>query len=407
ILPNSSVFWVLADFKQMRDHKKSFQDLWKEDAVQSVGNEFLSSLPSGATQTFQVLSGASEAMRLFILPPPREGKPMFWIAAFIGNNDALSSLLSDIPNAEKETKTFGPNQIDVIKTPMGEIAVKQDDELLWLSMAPEEMAGILNTPAPPELAEKPSIHEDALRRFPHVAVALFTNSAHTIPPGPGAPGMLPQMLSLLGSDAAYAVLHWPNGEGRLTAIAHSETAPPWTASWAPLKSFPFRSEDPTGMLEIAFRRPATVILADATDIAQGNVAPPVPMPMNGPGPHPPMNRDAKIQKGQNPPNRLSRAGMLDFYSMAKPDHIFSLNLFGFYKGSPAMAFAYPDFAPEGTLIDKFQDTPGVKPEDVEIANLPGTRFQFKEGKRRPGLPLNELIAIERDATMYLFDSDIA
>lgn len=49
ILPNSSVFWVLADFKQMRDHKDSFQEIWKEEAVKSIGNEFLSSLPSGAT----------------------------------------------------------------------------------------------------------------------------------------------------------------------------------------------------------------------------------------------------------------------------------------------------------------------------------------------------------------------
>lgn len=408
ILPNASVFWLWADFKRMGEHKDAFEPLWKDEAVQSVANEFLAALPSGATQAFQTLSGASDAMRLFFLPPPREGAPSTWIAAFNGGNDTLTSLLSDIPDSDRETKSFGPHQIDVIKTPFGELAVRQDDQLLWLSMAAEELAGILNAPAPPDLTEKPALQEEALRRFPHAAIALFTNSAHSIPPGPGVPGMAPQLLSHLGADSAYAVLHWPNGEGRFTAIAQSEVPPPWTTDWAPMQAFPFGNDDPSGLLEIAFRRPAPqAVNEEAQENQEMSDRPAPPAQTEGKGSKKMARQEAMmLEQGQSggPQNRMARKGMMDFFSMAKPNRVFSFNLFGFYQGAPAMAFAFPEFEQEGTLIDTFQQTPGVQSQEVEIANLPGTQFHFKDRKGRRNPPLSELIALERDATMYLFDS---
>ncbi|MDP8245544.1 MAG: hypothetical protein P9L94_15775 [Candidatus Hinthialibacter antarcticus] len=409
ILPNTSVFWVLADFKRIGEHKDAFTSLWNDDAVQTIGNEFLSALPSGATQAFQALSGASDAMRLFFLPPPREGAPMTWIAAFTGDNDSLDSLLSDIPESDRETKSFGPNQIDLIKTPFGKFAVKQEEQLLWLSMAAEELAGILNTPAPPGLTEKPAIHEEAMRRFPHAAVALFTNSAHAIPPGPGVPGMAPQLLSHLGADSAYVVLHWPNGEGRLTAVAQAEIPPPWTAAWTPMQAFPFGADDPAGLLEVAFRRPAPDAVLEATEGNQGKNETPAPsLQMQAKGKKRAARREAQMSEDQPGGSQggMASNGMMDFFSMAKPNQIFSFNVFGFYQGAPSMAFAFPEFDSNGTLLDTFQQAPRVQSEEIEIANLPGTHYQFKEGKRRAA-PLSELIALERDGAMYLFDSSVA
>ncbi len=400
VLPNASIAWLWADFKRIGEHKDAFSPLWKDDAVKEVADEFVAALPAGATQAFQALSGASDAMRLFFLPPPREDAHATWIAAFLGDHDTLSSLLSDMPDSDRETKSFGPHQIDVIKTPFGEFAVRLDDQLLWISTAAQELAGILNAPAPPDLSEKPALHEDALRRFPHTAVGLFMNSAHTIHPGPGAPGMAPQLLSHLGADSAYVVMHWPNGEGRLTAVAQSAVPPRWTSDWAPMKEFPFGADDPAGLLEIAFRRPSFGAVNPATDVAE---AP------NQPGL---MRADRRAQKRRaqgngNIKQGMSRHGMLNLLDMTKPTHIASFNLFGFYQGAPTMAFAFPQFETDGSLIERFQQMPGVNSDKIEIAKFPGTLYQIQSKKGRPAPPLDEFIAIERDATMYLFDSEAA
>ncbi len=93
--------------------------------------------------------------------------------------------------------------------------------------------------------------------------------------------------------------------------------------------------------------------------------------------------------------------------MFPPGNVVGMNMYGFYDGSPVMTIAFPQYDPESSSLSRFERMPGLDKSEIEIAKIPGTLYQFGENPFSQMLGIEQLISIERDETMYLFDVEEA
>lgn len=419
VLPSESIVWGWADFNRLRSQRAEFESLFNEEAVQTVAADFIASLPQGATHAFSSLFDIADTAYWFAAPPAGRNQhslqPLF---AFTGISEDLSETLKTaLSTGEPQTRRVGAFEMDVLRTDFGEAGFAHRGDIIWLCPDIDRLGAILSMPSPPENEAEPSALAEAARRFPDAVMVVFANAGPNLPRGAGAPGMIPAWLTQLGIVRAAAVMHWPDGEGRLSMYGIAPEAPGWAKEWLPLDSYPLGPDAPPGLLEAAFRtfpqQEAESEANTADEPGQDRMA---------------AFRERMAERGQR--DRSEREGrqrgsgggfmpgggrsgfgmpggpMGNLLSLTGPNQIMVLNWFGFYQETPSIAFIAPQFQREGSLLERLEAMPFIESSAIEIELLSGERYAFP-GRRGRGPALQELIAIERDGVMHWFDSEPA
>ncbi|MBI1390854.1 MAG: hypothetical protein GC154_20685 [bacterium] len=408
-LPNASLAWLWVDVTGWRKQLGAFDSLWKDENAARVLDGFASAFPQGATEAVSTLASLSDAMRLYLMPPRGESHETVKIAAFSMKNDnAIEALQKNLPGVSSEQKEFNGHKLTVLKTPLGEWGAREDGKVLWLCNDAPALAEVLDGPPPPGVMDRPPAHHEVLGRFPSASAALFINQPGLAMPGPLA------ALAALGAHEAACVIRWPDGKGCLTAMARVETPPPWVDQWLPMDSPLFSDSDPAGLLELAFRRApsggVTAATGETGNEPSANASQDLSGQMESASDSP---RGSRGERGGGREGRMRRFGgsggvngLTPFLNLAQPGQVVGVNLFGFYEGAPAIAFAVPSFSPKGTMLDWLDRAPSIEKTEVEINHLPGAEYRFPDDSRR-GFDLSQLLAVERDSVMYMFDSETA
>lgn len=446
-LPNTAPYWVLADLKRWRQHTEGFSDLFEQETVATVWNQFTASLPQGATPALAEVFQNAEEMRLFLLPPLNESAPLAAVAAFAiphatapGAPGAvppgIHSLMASYPEAATRVILDGSQAIQVVESPLGTWGWRVDDGWLWISNQPDSLAHLWSTPPPPESIESPGPQAAIWEQYPNTVTALFINARYPGAPIPGVLGGLTQIMRENGTGQAYCLVRFPENRGVLTVMAQTESATPWVSDWKPLPEFPFKEADPAGLIEIALRWPtwdspfaATAALASVSPGFDALFAAGRPGDSTrtlSPGSR---EEDPAFLSGlasDNLPSRrrrdrpfrfrpregdpvqmrtvLAQTQMRFLSELFPPGKEIGVNFFGFYDQSPALAIAIPSLDSSPLPQQRLQAMPFLEAEDIEVALLPGMLFRFRDTPFTRFLGLNELLVIERDAVTYLFDA---
>ncbi|MFB3788169.1 MAG: hypothetical protein ACE15F_17550 [bacterium] len=463
-LPNTAPYWLLADLKGWRQHSKGLTDLFQQETVSKVWNQFAASLPRGATPALEELLGHADEMRLFILPPEGGSAPPVAVAAFSIPNitapDApdspppgIHSLTASYPEAATREIVAGSKAIQVIESPLGRWGWRVDAGLLWISSQPDSLAQLWSTPPPPASVESIGPQAAVREKYPDTMAALFVNARHPGIPIPGGLGALTQAMRDAGIGQASCLLRFPENRGIMTVLAHAESATPWVEHWTPLQEFPFKDADPAGLIELALRWPGMDVPLAATAAveppspaletsrsATGVVESPSPVlgtPLaafpTGDG-TPVLTTDYREEnleslldpewemplpgrKGERPfrfrPGEVdsrpmgamvARAQLRFLTRLFPPGKEIGVNFFGFYADSPALAVAIPTLDINPTPQQRLEALPFLEKEAIEVALIPGALYRFRDTPYTQFLGLQELLVLERDAVAYLFDA---
>ncbi|MEW6236736.1 MAG: hypothetical protein AB1656_15235 [Candidatus Omnitrophota bacterium] len=449
-LPNASPCWLLLDMETLRAEGDVFSAIGQEEIFSQIGGQFASALlPHGVTAAVSAIGAHAEQVRLFMLPS--EGNaPVSSIAAAAkilkGTEEGsplpkiIETLIAAFPGAATSEMPAGAAKMQVISVPFGEIAILADSGIVWISNQKDALMKLWTTPPPPELAEKSDPYSPYKKRFENSGAALFFNAAKQEGPSLGPPGTFPMFLKASGVREAVCLYQLQEGAGRLTILAPADSLPPWAEAWKPLEQFLFTPADPPGMIEFAMRWPEIVSATAAVAASSGPAAaepsasgeemapgrPTMPAGMEVQISNRRGNRDGRLKEmmasGTPPIDKIANMGsnrgeskrplavqaqwqMLSQWFPAGKE--IGFNLFGFVNGTPTMAMAFPELDPQKSFLSQFSKMPFVQTSEIELAMLPGKRFQIGDNPMPPMLPLNNLYAVERDGITYVFDAEEA
>ncbi len=446
VLPHTSPMWLLLDFKTLSQEGKALSTLWEDEIISDIGIQFTTALmPQGVTNTISLLSQNSEQTRVFLLPPePEEHGAPFVAAARVSESteeeqEAVSELMASIvasyPDAASTEIIAGPATINVLSTPFGELALAAKNGIVWLTPQKDALSRLWTIPPPPSLLEESDPYPALKERFENTGVALFFNTASEEKPGLAPPGLIPLSLSNVGVEHAVFLYRFQEQSSKLTMIAKANNPPEWASNWDPVEQPIFTKADPAGMIEVTMRWPGVLsatseIQAPTESMPPEMNRPPQSIPGNGPGSRRGdrgMGRGGERGEmmggmGTPPPGFMNRMGPAIREQMKSkmvqsqwtilsrwfdPGSLVGFNLFGFYNNLPSMALAFPGMIPEESFLQKLKQMPFIQTSNLELALLPATRYKIGQGRIDEFLPINELLAVERDAITYIFDAEEA
>ncbi len=441
VLPNSSPAWMLIDLNKFQSRKDSFLELFEQESVSKFISEFTASLPRGVTEALHDLSGKSNEMRIFVMPPAGEQKvPCYVTACSLLSTDIihegtpfLQRFASYFPGSSTSEETIADLPVKILSTPIGDFFCVLDQTTLWISTQKEAYSQLWASPPPPELVEHEGPHFEALQNYPETAAALFLNTEEKDSVSLLHFGWIPAYLHETGIRQMAGLYRLEEKASKLTLIAPVESPQTWMAEWQPIERFPFSEADPVGLLEIAFRLPQMASPESATEAVDSTTeseqmvdagkdarAPESGANDTGMEMREPERDDRRRRAERNGEPRRPRREERDraqnftrfpgnaqfgFFSQIIPKgKISGVNFFGFYDGAPALTLAFPDFDPENVLMQRLKNIPAIQPEKIDIAKIPATVYHFNESPISRMMNLDELLLIERDAVTYVFDS---
>lgn len=445
VLPNTSPMWLLLDFKTLNQEGKVLSTLWEDEIISEIGTQFITALmPQGVTNTISLLSQNSEQTRVFLLPPEQEGHGVPFVAAARVSesteeeqeavSELMASIVASYPDAASTEIIAGPTTINVLSTPFGELALAAKNGIVWLTPQKDALSRLWTIPPPPPLLEEVDPYPALKERFEKTGVALFFNTASKEKPGLAPPGLIPLSLSNVGVEHAVILYRFQELSSKLTMLAKANNPPEWASNWNPVEQPIFTKADPAGMIEVTMRWPgvlsATGEIQAPTEATPEMNQPPDSIPGNGPdsqrggrGMGRGGGRGEMMGGMETPPpgfmNRMgpaireqmrSRMVQSQWTMLSRwfdPGSLVGFNLFGFYNNLPTMALAFPGMSPEDSFLQKLKLMPFIQTSELELALLPATRYEIGQGKMAEFLPINELLAVERDAITYIFDAEEA
>lgn len=400
VLPALSPAWTSIHFKWMKENESRYQDLFELDSVQSILNDFTSSLPNGATETIQYLYNNADRLEIFLLPPESNQPQQRFAAAFpyTENIDDASDTKSNFhplfaywqsvyPEIEIKEAPNGKMNFLSVQTPLGEYTGLVSDGVAWFSNHTPGFPALFTAPIQ-NSKEKPPVNprDEIVKRYPNSAVTLFLNGAQEGAAAMALPGFIPQMLTQFGiHEAVMAYQIQPNGI-QMSIHAPSAAFPEWTKTWAPFSSFPFTSEDPMGLLEFAFQVP----VMSASGTVETMTAP---------------ESGNEKQENVNPIQAMNMSQTL--IGMLPPGSVAGFNVFGFYQGQPALAMRFNETDTAPKWFEMLNTMPQVTSNEVKITQIPAKHYQFQNSPFAGILGRNDLVVMERDAVTYVFDSPLA
>ncbi|MGC9328872.1 MAG: hypothetical protein ACP5I1_14650, partial [Candidatus Hinthialibacter sp.] len=437
-LPETAPHWAYFNIEKWRANRNQIDELFESPELAKVEQDFCASLPQGATPAIKELFDHCGEMRLFALPPMEKNPAPVMLAAFtISSSTApvdpppgLAALSQSYPNSATESIELDEGEIRVIKTPLGDFAHLRTHDHVWICTHAPALKKLFSDPAAPPQEDALTIsHQKILDDHEDAVFAYFSNIDHPGDPIPGPLGALTRQLRPLGIYKGVALLEWMKDGGKMTVLAPGETRWPWAGQWAALEQFPFGRDDPAGLLEAAIRWPGRSNAAEDESAVQGGTMESgeagagrfsrhwrkEPTPARGifestleNNSSRPNNGDRMRERRMRPGGRANRSWIvreqMRFLSdLVQPGNVVGLNFFGFYDGSPTMAFAFPGLTPDQSPIKKLEAQAQVSSSTTEIAMLPAVKFLFENHPAASVLGVDDVLFLERDAVSYMFD----
>lgn len=409
ILPQRAPAWLWADLEEWNEHSAEMREWLSEPAVEPIWNQASAGFPDDISATISTFADA-QTLRFFLLPTAEQNKRS-WVSVFSSSSIPMDEALAALTPSSGTSTVLeaGPYSLSAIDSPDRNLVLLEEEAMFWVSNSPEAFIALLTRPTANGAGSETSLQQTLHSRYPDAVAMLHVNSGGNQAAETGSPIWLNGLMAAGGLTHLAAVLHCPDNRGRLSIMAESAETPAWVQDWLPLKEPLFTPDDPPGMLEFGMRwlrygEDGIISRIPETDSPDESDAAPQDVEANT---NEIQAQTPDLQRSPKARQRVRRGGFFSIANMIPPGQPVALNLFTTTENLSAVAIRLPDFILEDSFIGRLKQMPFLQTETIELDRIPGYAFTLKGTPLAEGMGLDELVAIERDGNVYLFDSRVA